>query len=188
MKYIKFYKPFEVLCQFSDAHGRPTLKNFINVSGIYSAGRLDYRSEGLLILTNDGRMIQRLTDPRFDHPKTYLVEVEGHISDGDLTPLFQKSIISGVLYQPAFAQVIPQPELPARSKPVRPYHPTSWVKIVLTEGKKHQIRRLTAAIGYPTLRLVRIAIGQVTINELQPGKWCDLTHQELIGLKDDLGI
>jgi len=188
MKYIKFYKPFEVLCQFTDSEGRHTLKNFIQISGIYSAGRLDYRSEGLLILTDDGRMIQRLTDPRFDHPKTYLVEVEGLITDDDLSSLLQNNLLKGVLYRPVSAAVIAQPILPTRSKPIRPYHPTSWVKIVLKEGKKHQVRHMTAAIGFPTLRLIRIAIGRITVDDLQPGQWRDLSPHELTSLKNELGL
>jgi 23S rRNA pseudouridine2457 synthase len=188
MRYIKFFKPYEVLCQFTDAQGRQTLKNYIGVAGIYSAGRLDFRSEGLLILTNDGQVIQRLTDPIFDHPKTYLVQVEGLLTESASEALMQLNTLNGDLLRPLSAQLIQPPVLPARSKPVRPYHPTSWMKIVLKEGKKHQIRLLTASIGFPTLRLVRVAIGGITIDGLEPGQWRDLSTQELTGLKQSLGL
>lgn len=187
-RYIKFFKPYEVLCQFTDAQGRQTLKNFISVAGIYSAGRLDFRSEGLLILTDDGQVIQRLTDPRFDHPKTYLVQVEGLLTESVPEVLIQLNTFTGGILRPLSAQLIQPPVLPARSKPVRPYHPTSWMKIILKEGKKHQIRRWTASIGFPTLRLVRVAIGQITIDGLEPGRWRNLTSQELNGLKHSLGL
>jgi 23S rRNA pseudouridine2457 synthase len=184
MKYvcIAFYKPFEVLCQFTDKIGRNTLKNYIPIKYIYPAGRLDYHSEGLLILTNDGLLIQRLTNPRFDHPKTYFVQVEGTIAPSYIE-ILQKSILLPTLQtKPVQAKIIAEPDLPQRSKPVRNYHPTSWLQITLKEGKKHQIRRLTAALGFPTLRLVRVTIGDLNLTPLNPGEWRYLTQEEVSNL------
>jgi 23S rRNA pseudouridine2457 synthase len=181
-RYIKFFKPFEVLCQFTDQTGRTTLKDFITIANIYSAGRLDYHSEGLLILTDDGSMVRRITDPRFDHPKTYFVQVEGLLTDQALQTMRETILLPGLQTRLVQVDVIPEPDLPPRSKPVRPYHPKTWLKMTLFEGKKHQIRRMTAAVGFPTLRLVRIAIGDVTLAGLQPGTWKDLSRAELKSL------
>jgi pseudouridine synthase len=182
---IKFYKPFEVMCQFTDREDRHTLKEFISESGVYPAGRLDYRSEGLLILTDDGRLIRRLTDPQFEHPKTYLVQVEGVISNEAAEVLQERLVVPGLQTRIVKASIIQEPALPPRPTPVRAYHPTSWLKLVLYEGKKHLVRRLTAAVGYPTLRLVRYAIGEITIQDLAPGEWRHLNRQELGPLRND---
>jgi 23S rRNA pseudouridine2457 synthase len=181
-RYIRFFKPFEVLCQFTDQTGRATLKDFIPIPNIYSAGRLDYLSEGLLILTDDGLLVRRITDPRFDHPKTYLVQVEGLLTDQALQTIRETILLPGLQTRLAQAEIIPEPDLPPRSKPVRPYHPKTWLKITLFEGKKHQIRRMTAAVGFPTLRLVRFAIGDITLDGLEPGAWKDLHQAELKSL------
>ncbi len=185
---ILFFKPYEVLCQFTDAAGRVTLKKFIPIPDIYPVGRLDYRSEGLLLLSNDGRLNQRLADPRFEHPKTYWAEVEGLVSETAIERLQQAILLPGLQTRLAGARQIPTPGLPARSKPVRPYHPTSWIEIILREGKKHQVRRMTAAVGFPTLRLVRYAIGELTLDGLQPGQWRPLTALELRSLRQSTGI
>lgn len=177
MRYIKFFKPFEVLSQFSKEAGHRTLKAFIPVPGVYPAGRLDYRSEGLLLLTDDGSLIQRLTDPRFEHAKTYYAQVEGVVTEEAVERLRQEIVMTGLQTRVAGAEIIGAPGLPPR--PVRAYHPTTWLKIVLHEGKKHQVRRMTAAVGFPTLRLVRVAIGNVTLGNLQPGEWADLSAKEL---------
>jgi len=179
MNYLAFYKPYEVLSQFTDPHERRTLKEFIRVAGVYPAGRLDYRSEGLLILSDDGLFIQRLSDPRYDHPKTYLVQVEGIPTESDIGRLNTEILIPSIQTKPVQARIIPPPDLIPRSKPVRDYHPTAWLQIILTEGKKHQVRRLTAAIGLPTLRLVRVAIGSIQLGTLQPGEWRVLSSVEL---------
>lgn len=181
MRYLKFFKPFEVLSQFTDSAGRPTLKIYVPIPKIYPIGRLDYRSEGLLLLTNDGLLIQHLADPRFDHPKTYLVQVEGMITTEAVQAMNEEILLPGLQTRLAQAQIIPEPVLPPR--PVRNYHPTSWIKVTLREGKKHQVRRMTAAVGFPTLRLVRIAIGPVSVGDLQPGEWRLLTPQELKSVK-----
>jgi pseudouridine synthase len=179
---IRFFKPFEVLCQFTDQSSRATLKDFIRVPDIYAAGRLDYLSEGLLILTDDGSLARRITDPRYEHAKTYYVQIEGLLTEEALDTLRQKIVLPGFQTRLAEVEIIPEPELPARSKPVRPYHQKTWLKMTLCEGKKHQIRRMTAAVGFPTLRLVRIAIGEVTLDGLQPGNWKDLNRRELLSL------
>lgn len=184
---IAFFKPYEVLCQFTDTRGRKTLKDYINTPGIYAAGRLDYRSEGLLILSDEGGLIHRLTDPYYEHPKTYFVQVEGIVSPEAITALNHSILLPEVQVKPVQAEIIPEPELPARSRPVRPYHPTTWLKMILREGKKHQVRRLTAAVGFPTLRLVRYAIGNVTLGKLQPGEWRPLTSAETRGFLSNSG-
>lgn len=181
-RYIRFFKPFEVLCQFTDQTGRPTLKDYISIPKIYPAGRLDYHSEGLLILTDDGPLVKRITDPRFEHPKTYYVQVEGLLTDQVLQAMRKTILLPGLQTRLVQVEVIPEPDLPPRSKPVRPYHPKTWLKMTLYEGKKHQIRRMTSAVGFPTLRLVRIAIGDVTLDGLQPGGWIDLKRYEIKGL------
>jgi len=187
-RYLAFFKPYEVLSQFTDEAGRVTLKAYIHFPGIYAAGRLDYRSEGLLLLSDDGPLIHRLTDPRFEHPKTYLAQVEGVVDPEKLAPLRDGIQIGDLQTRPAQVEVVPNPGLPPRSKPVRDYHPTTWLRIVLREGKKHQVRRMTAAVGYPTLRLVRVKIGPIELGELQPGQWRALEPQELRALRRDLRL
>jgi 23S rRNA pseudouridine2457 synthase len=182
--YLIFNKPYEVLSSFTGQAGQNTLKDFIPVPGVYAAGRLDYRSEGLLLLTDDGPLINRLTDPRYEHPKTYLAQVEGVASQAAVEQLRLGINFGGLTTRPAVVEIVPEPDLPPRPVPVRGYHPTTWLKIVLREGKKHQVRRMTAAIGFPTLRLFRIAIGPVTLQGLEPGGWRYLTAEELRMLKN----
>ena len=180
------YKPYGVLCAFTDPEGRPTLADYVPVPGVYAAGRLDFDSEGLLLLTDDGDLAHRLTDPRFRHPKTYLVQVEGEVDPARLEPLRRGIVLNGEKTRPAQVEVIPAPDLPPPGRPIRAYHPTTWLMIALREGKKWQVRRMTAAAGYPTLRLVRAAIGDVTVFGLQPGQWRDLTIEEVRRLKQSL--
>ena len=177
--YLAFNKPYAVLSQFTDSAGRSTLKDFVSVPGVYPAGRLDYRSEGLLVLTNDGRLVRRLTEPVYDHPKTYLAQVEGIATPESIQLLRQEILLPGFQTKTVTVEIIPEPDIPPRSKPVRHYHPTSWLKIVLREGKKHEVRRLTAAVGFPTLRLVRVAIGPLTLGNLLPGEWRRLSRREI---------
>ena len=184
---ILFFKPFEVLSQFSPVEGRVTLKNFIHRPDVYPAGRLDYRSEGLLLLSNDGWLIQRLTDPHFEHRKTYLVQVEGLLNEQTIDQLRKIILLKDQTCLPFSVREVIRPALPERSKPIRNYHPTSWIEIVMLEGKKHQVRRMTAAVGFPTLRLVRSAIGSLTLGNLQPGDWRALTGSEIQHLKIELG-
>ncbi|HLF26285.1 MAG TPA: pseudouridine synthase [Anaerolineae bacterium] len=187
-RYIAFYKPYEVLSSFTDPEGRPALAAYVPAPGVYAAGRLDYDSEGLLLLTDDGDLAHRLTDPYFHHPRTYYVQVEGIPADRVLDPIRRGMIVRGRQTQPAEVEIIPEPDLPPRPKPVRAYHPTTWLKVVLHEGKKRQLRRMTAAVGFPTLRLVRVAIGDLSVWGLQPGAWRDLTDREVRQLKYAVGM
>lgn len=186
MRYLLFYKPFEVMSSFTDPEGRKTLKDFIDVEGVYSAGRLDYDSEGLLLLTDDGEVIHRLTDPKFDHPKTYLVQVEGVVTEEAVKRLREGVILRGEKTKATEAEIVADPPVPPR--PVRDYHPTTWMKVILREGKKRQLRRMTAAVGLPCLRLVRAAIGPLALGDLQPGQWRWLTGKEEQALLQTLGL
>lgn len=176
---IAFFKPCFVLSSFTHEEGetdKTTLSAFDLPKGVYAAGRLDYDSEGLLILSDDGDLIHRLTDPAHKLPKTYLAQVEGTPTDAQLEPLRRglKIRIKSVdmLTKPCRARILPtEPELPPRNKPVTPHGPTAWLELILTEGKKRQVRHMTAAIGLPTLRLVRTQIGPVTLQGLAPGQW-----------------
>lgn len=179
MKVIAFYKPYGVLTAFRDAGGRPTLKNYIPVPEIHPAGRLDLDSEGLLILSDDGRLIHALTDPRHRIPKTYLVQVEGKLTPEALAALQRGVMVKGRKTRRCDALLIPEPNLPPRSKPITPHAETSWLRLVLQEGRKRQIRHMTAAVGFPTLRLVRVAIGPITLEGLQPGEWRELGAEEV---------
>lgn len=187
-RYLLFNKPYGVLSQFTDRSGtnHVTLKDFIAIEGVYPAGRLDHDSEGLLLLTNDGALQHEMSDPRFGHERTYWVQVEGAPTDSELEPLRRGVLLQGARTRPARVRVLPEePNLPPRDPPVRfrKSVPTRWLEIVLTEGRNRQVRRMTAAAGFPTLRLVRIAIGRLTIHELAPGQWRELTASELRTLK-----
>ena len=151
----------------------------IDIPDIYSAGRLDRDSEGLLLLSDDKRLLYRLTDPLFHLPKTYLVQVEGLITPEALGKITTGIIIQGVLTRRCRATAVSEPNLPLRSKPITPHGETSWMRLILQEGKKRQIRHMTAAVGFPTLRLARIAVGPVSMAGLQPGEWRNLTPDEL---------
>lgn len=184
MRYILFNKPFGILSQFTgEDTGHPTLKRFIDVPDVYAAGRLDRDSEDLLLLTNDGALINRLTDPKHHIEKTYWVMVEGEPTREKLDRLERGIQLKEYRTLPAKARLIPDPALPPRSKPVTPHGPTAWIEIKLREGKKRQIRRMTAAVGLPTLRLVRVAIGPLKLGGLLPGEWRDLTRHEIRSLK-----
>jgi len=184
MRYILFNKPFGTLSQFTDeGTGHPTLKQFIDVPDVYAAGRLDRDSEGLLLLTDDGGLIKRLTDPKHHIAKTYWVMIEGDPTQDNLNRLENGVQLKEYRTLPAKARLIPDPNLPPRPKPVTPHGPTAWIEIKLREGKKRQIRHMTAAVGIPTLRLFRAAIGPVKLGNLQPGEWRDLTQNEIKLLK-----
>ncbi len=172
---LLFNKPFNVLCQFTDRNDPPrrTLAEFGLPPGVYAAGRLDYDSEGLLLLTNDGAMAHRLTDPRHKAPKTYWVQVEGVPEPSRLAALQQGVILNDGPTLPARVRQIPPPVLWPRTPPVRfrKTVPDAWLEITLSEGRNRQVRRMTAAVGLPTLRLVRVAIGPYRLGDLQPGQW-----------------
>ena len=185
-KYFLFYKPYGVLSQFTDeGTGHPTLKKYINVPDVYAAGRLDRDSEGLLLLTNDGGLISRLINPERHVPKTYLVQVEGKISSDKLEAFAKGVSLRGYTTLPCQVREISEPQLPPREKPITPHGPVGWLEVMLNEGKKRQIRHMTAAVGLLTLRIVRVAIGNLKIEGLKPGEFRELTREELKILKAD---
>lgn len=170
---ILFNKPWGVLSQFSDREGRRTLADFVHAPGFRPAGRLDYDSEGLLVLCDDGALQARIASPRFKLAKTYLVQVEGEISDAALARLRRGVVLNDGPTQPAGAERIAAPPLWERDPPVRfrASIPTSWLSLTLTEGRNRQVRRVSAAVGFPTLRLVRWRIGPWSLEGLAPGAW-----------------
>jgi 23S rRNA pseudouridine2457 synthase len=179
------FKPYDVLTQFTDADGRATLKEYVAVPGVYPVGRLDRDSEGLLLLTDDGRLAHRLTDPRFEHPRTYLVQVERLPGPEAIEALRRGVELKDGRTRPAGAAILAEPPpLPDRPEPIRfrKNVPTAWLRLVLREGKNRQVRRMTAAVGHPTLRLVRVAIGPILLDGLAPGDWRDLTPDERAAL------
>ncbi|MBD0266778.1 MAG: pseudouridine synthase [Cyanobacteria bacterium Co-bin8] len=202
-RYLLFYKPYDVLSQFSDdlkvekdlsesncqmsqavatdGQGRLTLKDYIPVPDVYPVGRLDRDSEGLMLLTNHGRLQHRLTDPRYAHRRTYWVQVERIPDEGALQRLCSGVTIKTYRTRPAQVRLLPdEPDLPLRHPPIRfrKAVPTAWLEVTITEGRNRQVRRMTAAVGHPTLRLVRVAIAHLRLEGLTPGQWRDLTASE----------
>jgi 23S rRNA pseudouridine2457 synthase len=175
---IAFNKPFNVLSQFTDSASRRTLADYVKIKDIYPAGRLDYDSEGLLLLTDDGALQQRIADPRHKMKKTYLAQVEGTPDDKALALLRRGVKLKDGTTAPAGARLVEEPDwLWPREPPIR--HrlnvPTAWLEIELAEGRNRQVRRMTAAVGHPTLRLVRVSIGDWSLASLRPGEWQRLT-------------
>lgn len=207
-RYLLLYKPYNVLSQFTDEglaqgdargnalqKGKPerlTLKSFVNVPEVYAVGRLDRDSEGLLLLTNDGPMQHRLSHPKFEHRRQYWVQVERQPDAAAIEQLQRGVTIRGYRTRPAQVSAIAEPDLPPREPPIR-YRkqvPTAWLEMTLTEGKNRQVRRMTAAVGFPTLRLVRSALFlsegcELTLQGLQPGEWRELSKQEQRSLPKD---
>ncbi|NJN23558.1 MAG: pseudouridine synthase [Acaryochloridaceae cyanobacterium RL_2_7] len=188
-KYLLFYKPYGVLSQFTDQHPDPrlTLKHYIDVPEVYTVGRLDKDSEGLMLLTNHGWMQNRICDPKFAHPRTYWVQVEKCPTPGAIAALRSGVTIKGYRTRPAEVSLLDsEPTLPPRNPPIRSRKniPTAWLEMTLTEGKNRQVRRMTATVGFPTLRLVRIAIGPLKSDGLEVGQWRYLSDKELRDLKN----
>jgi 23S rRNA pseudouridine2457 synthase len=179
---IVFNKPYDVLPCFTDPGGRPTLADYIKVSGIYAAGRLDRDSEGLMILTSDGSLAHRITDPKHKLPKVYLAQVERTPNEEVLDRLRRGVMLNGKRTRSADVRVLSEaPNLPDRPVPIRfrKNVPTAWLEITLHEGMNRQVRRMTAAVGHPTLRLVRISIGLIMLEDLLPGHWRALSAREV---------
>ena len=178
-QYYLFYKPFQVLSQFSKEGDKQTLADFLKQipTDVYPVGRLDYDSEGLLLLTNDKQLTHQLLEPKFAHKRTYWVQVEGSITQQAIADM-QKGVLINIngkqhKTKPATVEMLDEPEVPERTPPIRfrKNIPVSWVSITLTEGKNRQVRRMTAAVGFPTLRLIRHSIGHVTVDDLAPGQY-----------------
>ena len=178
---ILLNKPFNVLCQFHDEDQRPTLADFIDIPDIYPAGRLDRDSEGLVVLTNHGPLQHRLSDPRYKRWKTYWVQVEGRVDSDTLRQLADGIELKDGPTRPARARALSEPVLWPRDPPIRQRKtiPTDWLELSLREGRNRQVRRMTAAVGLPTLRLVRYAIGDWTLDGLAPGQWRELSADEI---------
>lgn len=173
-KLIRFFKPFRVLSQFTDPEGRATLASFIDVPGVYTAGRLDYDSEGLLLLTDDGALQARIAHPKHKLEKTYAVQVEGTPTQATLDRLVHGVVLRDGLSRAVSATPSAEPtNLPSRNPPIPPRHrdSNSWVSVVLDTGRNRQVRRMLAAVGHPVLRLMRTRIGPWTLDDLAPGEW-----------------
>lgn len=181
---VLFNKPHGVLCQFTGGPGQRTLAEFIQIPNIYAAGRLDADSEGLLLLTDDGRLQHQIAEPRYKQPKTYFVQVEGIPSDEMLAALRRGVDLGDFITQPCIASQVEEPDwVWPRSPPirVRQHIPTSWLRVVLTEGRNRQVRRMTAKVGLPTLRLIRSEIGSWSLDGLAPGAYRSLVLEKRLG-------
>ena len=179
---VALNKPYGVLPCFTDPEGRPTVAAYVTIPGVYAAGRLDLDSEGLMLLTSDGPLAHHITDPQHKLPKVYLAQVERVPTEEALAQLRAGMTLNGRRTKPADVRLLSEaPQLPDRAVPIRfrKSVPTSWLEITLHEGLNRQVRRMTAAVGHPTVRLIRIAIGPIALGDLQPGHWRELTPEEV---------
>lgn len=191
-QYFLLYKPYGVLSQFCDNRGRKTLKSLATFpNDVYSVGRLDMDSEGLVLLTNDSELNHRLTEPRFEHARTYLVQIEKLPSKGAIEQLCEGVTIRGEKTKPAEVRLLDaEPDIPPRTPAIR-YRkniPTAWIEITVREGRNRQIRKMTAAVGHPALRLVRTAIGEISLGALKPGESRRLGEKEVRKLRFSAGV
>jgi 23S rRNA pseudouridine2457 synthase len=183
---ILFNKPYRVLCKFTDAEGRPTLADYIAVPEVYPAGRLDYESEGLVLLTNVGRVQYWISHPRYKLPKSYWVQVEGVPGEQALQKLATGIALNDGVTEPAAVRLIQPPAVWPRTPPIRErkHIPTAWISLSIAEGRNRQVRRMTAAVGHPTLRLIRHAVGPWELGSLGPGEWravhCPRSRDEIL--------
>ena len=182
-RYIAVHKPFGVLSQFTGDAGQKTLAGLSLPAGVYAAGRLDKDSEGLLILSDDGRFIKRLLDPEHGHQRVYWVQVEGVPAVSDLDKLSSGLRIKNYLSRPCEAKILdPQPDIAPRDPPIRVRQaiPTTWIELILTEGKNRQVRRMTAAVGFPTLRLIRRQVGKLNLGDIPLGGWREVSRRDIL--------
>jgi len=190
--YFIFNKPYRVLCQFSPVEGKLTLSDFLSLpKDVYPVGRLDYDSEGLLLLTNDGLLHHKLIDPRFEHSRTYLVQVEGIPDENAIEKLKSGVVIEKRKTKKANVKLLTdEPQIWERNPPIRfrKSIPTSWLEIELFEGRNRQIRKMTAAVGFPTLRLIRVKIEFLNVYGLKPGESRELSEDEILRLKKICGV
>ncbi len=184
-QHLVFHKPYGVLSKFTDSEGRPTLADYVEIPHVYPAGRLDMDSEGLLLLTSDGNLATRLTSPSYKVPKTYLVQIERIPDEGVLVRLRHGVMVKGKRTRPATVHLLSQePMVHARPVPIRfrKSVPTAWLRMEISEGMNRQIRRMTAQVGHPTLRVIRVAIGSIQLGTLAPGEWRIPSLSEIQGL------
>lgn len=181
-KYIAFYKPYGVLCQFTSDEHNETLANFNLPKDVYPAGRLDKDSEGLLLLTNDGVFNQKVANPSSFKEKTYWVQVENIPSVEALSKLSSGVVIQKYKTRPSKVRQISPPDVPERNPPIRKRKniPTCWLELKISEGKNRQVRKMTAAVGHPTLRLIRVAVGKYNLRNIKPGQWLEITKEEVL--------